>query len=161
MKIYTKKGDLGKTDLIKERVLKTDLRIEVNGVVDELNAYLCLAKLEITDQTITNLIDKIKETLRSVGFEIAANKTLIKKTDVEFLEAKIDQFEEKLLPLSSFIEFDQNKAAAIVNIARTVTRRAERLIVRLHLEKKLNQNLLKYFNRLSDLLFVVARLLQE
>ncbi len=160
MKIYTKKGDAGITDLIKQRVKKSDLRIEFNGTIDELNAFISYGKIYIKDENILNLLDEIIKKNSLAMYEIAANETFILDSDVLFLEKKIDFYQEKLVPLTKFIYFDENKGASILNIARTITRKAERVLVLIAEGSKTNQELLKYLNRLSDLLFVLARKLE-
>ncbi|MEE9431619.1 MAG: cob(I)yrinic acid a,c-diamide adenosyltransferase [Melioribacteraceae bacterium] len=167
MKIYTKTGDEGKTSLFGgQRVLKDDLRIEAYGTTDELNALLGVVLSEPLTDEITELLIQIQNDLFIVGAELATpletrkGKSIIpelSKESIELLENNIDKTEEKLPALKSFILPSGTKSASLLHFARTVCRRAERNVVKLSKEVELNENVVMYLNRLSDLLFVLAR----
>ena len=174
MKIYTMLGDKGETGLINgKKVLKSDLRIETYGTIDELNAVVGVAVSIIQTKEIVELLEKIQIQLFSVGSDLAA--PLTKETSqydqyrigndfVEMLENEIDRFDAKLERLKNFILPGGTKGAAYLHFARTVCRRAERIAVSFakgmdsQNEKiEINEIILVYLNRLSDLLFVLAR----
>ena len=167
MKIYTKTGDMGKTSLFGgQRIDKDDLRVECYGTVDELNSILGLTIIEITDREVSELIQNIQNDLFTLGGELATpiekkseldSSSEINTNQINFLEEKIDRFEEKLQPLKQFILPGGSKSAALLHIARSVSRRSERLAVKLSKRDVINENIIIYLNRLSDLLFVLAR----
>lgn len=165
MKIYTKTGDRGKTSLIGgKRVSKHHIRIEAYGTIDELIAYISL----IRDQAIS---DEIKETLLEILDRLmtcasvlatdnegaSAKLPEILTADIEFLEREIDRYESELVPLQSFIIPGGHPVSSYCHIARTVCRRAERIIIRLSEELFVPEAVIKYINRLSDYLFVLSR----
>lgn len=165
MKIYTKKGDLGETSLIGgKRVPKNDIKIEAYGTVDELNSWIGL----IRDQKIsTDKIDQlleIQDRLFTIGSLLAKSAdgtkmqlpTLDEK-DITFLEGAIDQMNEQLPEMKSFILPGGDTIISYSHIARCVCRRAERLTVALHQVQPDYKIELKYLNRLSDYLFVLSR----
>lgn len=165
MKIYTKKGDGGTTSLIGgTRVPKSDLRIESYGTVDELNAYIGL----VCDQEIRDhhkqFLREIQETLFIIGAKLAsdpgkAKMSLpdLKESDTERLEKEMDRMNEHLPELKNFILPGGKTVVSYCHIARCVCRRAERLVVRLSQTDPADQIIIKYLNRLSDYLFVLAR----
>ena len=167
MKIYTKTGDKGKTSLFGgERVDKFDLRIESYGTVDELNSILGVAVGEIKDQEVLKVLYTIQNQLFTVVADLATPEQKNKKKfqikrlnteSVKFLEDQIDYFDEKLAELKQFILPGGTKGAAFLHQARTVSRRAERKIVLLKKISDINEIIVVYLNRLSDLLFVLAR----
>ena len=167
MKIYTKTGDKGKTSLFGgQRVDKDDLRVDCYGTVDELNSILGLAIIEITNREVSELIQNIQNDLFTLGGELATpiekksalnSSSDVNTNQINFLEEKIDLFEEKLQPLKQFILPGGSKSAALLHIARSVSRRSERLAVKLSKRDVINENIIIYLNRLSDLLFVLAR----
>ncbi|MDX9692010.1 MAG: cob(I)yrinic acid a,c-diamide adenosyltransferase [Acholeplasmataceae bacterium] len=164
MKIYTKRGDQGQTDLLTKRVQKTDLRISVNGAIDETMAYVLMTKHEITDQQVISDLDMIHEDLFQMAYEIALsneNKHVIKKERVEWIESRIDFYDDKLRPLSKFIKLDQTKAASWLNMIRVMSRRAERELVYLNEQQHLNEYTMAYINRLSDYMFTLGRYFDE
>ncbi len=166
MKIYTKTGDEGETGLFAgPRVSKDHPRIEAYGAVDELNSALGVARTEAMPGEIDALLQQIQNDLFSVGAELATpnprerGTDLIGQAHVAALEAAIDRHEATLPPLKHFILPGGSKAAAALHLARSVCRRAERRVVTLsHVPAEdVSNDLVKYLNRLSDLLFVLAR----
>jgi cob(I)alamin adenosyltransferase len=172
MKIYTKTGDNGTTALFGgTRVKKYNSRIESYGTVDELNSYLGLIKdQEISDEAKASLL-KIQNELFTLGAMLATppeketlkngeerlNIPKIDDTSILFLENEIDKMDAVLPQMTHFVLPGGHQAVSFCHIARCVCRRAERLSVELNDEEPLNENILKYLNRLSDYLFVLAR----
>jgi cob(I)alamin adenosyltransferase len=163
MKIYTKTGDAGETGLFGgQRVTKDALRVHAYGTVDECNAVLGVARAALADAELSELIGTLQEQLFTVGADLATpggspNIPRVGAAEIAFLEATIDRLEADLAPLRQFILPGGSAAAAQLHVARTVCRRAERWAVGLAREESLNLELLAYLNRLSDLLFVLAR----
>ena len=165
MKIYTKTGDDGTTALVGgERVRKDSLRVECYGTIDELNSIMGLVQTEISEASVNELLQKIQNQLFSLGGELATpgdktekNKILLTKDAIILLENGIDKYEEKLEPLKQFILPGGIKGASLLHLARSVCRRAERLVTSLSENEKISNLILIYLNRLSDLLFVLAR----
>jgi cob(I)alamin adenosyltransferase len=167
MKIYTRRGDGGETDLLGgARVAKDHLRVEAYGAVDELNASLglCAAVTQHTD--LRGVVQQLQERLFELGSYLATVEAErlpdhvvreLQAEDVDVLEQQIDLLEEELEPLKHFILPGGCQAAAVFHVARTACRRAERRAVRLHRDEPLAEASLRYLNRLSDLLFVMAR----
>ena len=159
MKLYTKQGDLGKTRLFCNLpVDKFSLRVECFGTIDELNASLGHALSFIDDFEIKEIIIKIENDLFSIGGELANPEGKTKQKDIGYLEEKIDLYQEILPELRNFILPNGTKGASALHLARTICRRAERRICVLNKEQMLDKDILIYMNRLSDLLFVLARL---
>ena len=169
-RIYTKAGDGGRTQLVGgERRAKHDLRIESYGTVDELNATLGLARLHTSENAETDaILMRIQNDLFDLGADLATPPREISRdredlrvleSQVERLEREIDAMNEGLAPLRSFVLPGGTALAAHLHLARTVCRRAERLVVALadKPEEKVAPALIRYLNRLSDLLFVAAR----
>ena len=164
MKIYTKKGDAGQTDLMFKRVSKADLHISVNGVIDEAMAFILMSKHVIENQGIKEDLNLIHDHLFQICFEIALNdkaKYKTTKENTDWLEARIDFYDKQLQPLSKFIKLDQTLAASWLNLARVTIRRAERELVLLASSDEINSFTLSYVNRLSDYLFTLARVFDE
>lgn len=167
MKIYTKSGDSGETSLFGgERVSKDNLRIETYGTIDELNAVLGLALTEIEDEELKQVLLSIQNDLFVVGADLATPRsnngkdgyiTRIDNSYSERMEELIDSFSERLPELRAFILPGGSRSAAWLHLARTVCRRAERKIVTLSHTVEIGNSLVVYLNRLSDLLFVLAR----
>ncbi len=166
MKIYTKTGDDGQTGLYGGgRVSKDDARIEAYGTVDELNALLGMARTEPLPSQIDQLLRQIQNALFDVGAELATRDPAARRTttlgdrQIEALEKSIDDFEATLAPLRQFILPGGTSGAAALHLARTVCRRAERRVVSLAAvpHEHVSAALMVYLNRLSDLLFVLAR----
>ncbi|MDR2586089.1 MAG: cob(I)yrinic acid a,c-diamide adenosyltransferase [Prevotellaceae bacterium] len=162
MKIYTKTGDDGTTSLIGgKRVAKSDPQVEAYGTVDELIANIGLIITALLDNPICETLKSIQRTLISFSTQLANDGTsktlpLIKEDSIDLLEISIDNMQERLPPVSSFILPGPPLAAAQCHVARTVCRRAERCVVALQL-KVTHPLLLPYLNRLSDYLFVLSR----
>jgi len=167
MKIYTKTGDKGETGLFGgERVSKNSLRIEAYGTIDELNAFIGLAVIEVSDRSVKDLLQKIQNWLFSIGADLATpdnektKKLNVFRTPEEYylyIEKEIDKYEGKLDELRNFILPGGTKGAALLHICRTITRRAERMVVALNSTVKIGNNIIIFLNRLSDLFFVLAR----
>lgn len=166
VKIYTKTGDDGITGLLgNRRVPKDDIRIEAYGTVDELNAVLGLARAQGFDSASDNLVSQLQDELFAVGSALAdpdpegRYHNAIRAEHAARLEGIIDALESELSPLTNFILPGGSLPAAELHLARTVCRRAERLVVRLARQPggHVPAALIVYLNRLSDLLFVMAR----
>jgi cob(I)alamin adenosyltransferase len=164
--IYTRSGDKGETSLFGgTRVKKFAKRIKAIGALDELNAVLGLTATK-TDPQISKLIEKIQNELFTIGAVLAnpdgqedrqGNTLAINEVWINFLEAKIDEIDSTLQPLQNFILPGGCETASLFHFARTICRRAERKVVKLAEKEKVDPILQKYLNRLSDLLFVLAR----
>lgn len=171
MKIYTKTGDQGQTGLYGgERVSKADLRVEVYGTVDELNAQVAVALCEELEQEKIMQLSTIQFNLFTLGSEVATPtdklylasgkprlSLVIQQQDIEQLEQWMDQMEEFLDPLKYFILPGGGRASSLLHVCRTVTRRAERHLVALAQNEQVRAELLVYLNRLSDYFFVLSR----
>jgi cob(I)alamin adenosyltransferase len=166
VKIYTKTGDSGETGLFGgPRVKKSDPRVEAYGEVDELNAALGAARAIIEDPEIERQLAKVQEELFCVGAELATPqgakaRSAIPPLDAAWiarLEAAMDAWDGELTPLSKFVLPGGTRTAAALHVARTVCRRAERHVVSLAAEVEIDPVVLAYLNRLSDFLFVAAR----
>lgn len=165
MKIYTKFGDSGETALFGGMRLPKDApRIEAIGTVDELNAYIGYAQTLIDDADLSELMTRIQNHLFSVGADLATPETHVKAAEFRIsedftteMETAIDTLSAELPPLTNFILPGGCTAGAILHIARVVCRRSERCVVRLAREEDVNPEIIRSLNRLSDLLFVLAR----
>lgn len=167
MKIYTKTGDKGKTSLIGgTKVFKSDLRIESYGTVDELNSFVGLCLDHLKSHNISNVLAEIQDRLFTIGAALACDpekETKLKipdlhETDVELLEKEIDKMNEVLPVMKSFILPGGHVTVSTLHVARCVCRRAERCCVRMQKkEMEVESLIIKYLNRLSDYLFVLAR----
>ena len=163
MKIYTKTGDEGKTSLFdNSRVWKSDERIMSYGAVDELNSSLGIALCLELDPEIKDILIRIQNDLFIVGSDLANPNMSDKKIRttpemIKFLEQKIDLLEPQLEPLTSFILPGGTLLASIIHLARTISRRAETHVVELSKNDEINRDAAIYLNRLSDLMFVLAR----
>jgi cob(I)alamin adenosyltransferase len=165
MKLYTRTGDAGETSLFDgTRVSKADPRVEAYGQVDELNAWIGLIRAARLEADLDAVLAQIQRDLMALGAELGdpsdriaerVVKATIGAQDVIRLEALIDQFETEVPPLRRFILSGGSEAGAALHVARTVCRRAERGIVAL--ADTTAPELVRYINRLSDLLFVLAR----
>lgn len=167
MKIYTKTGDKGETSLFGAgRVSKDNIRIEAYGTVDELNSFIGLAITETKSDEVKQTLIKIQNQLFNLGSDLATPDEIdsknisiprITQEDYKYIEQQIDFFSEKLDELKYFILPGGTKSSAILHIARTICRRAERRVVALNNTVKINSNIIIFLNRISDLLFVLAR----
>jgi len=167
MKIYTKTGDSGETSLLGgKRVWKDNLRIQTCGTIDELNSILGISISEITNMELKETLQGIQNDLFIIGSDTALpienvnNKISIQRimeSHSEKLESIIDKYDVQLPDLKNFILPGGTKGSSILHFARSVCRRAERNVVSLSQIEKINPYIEKYLNRLSDLLFVLAR----
>lgn len=167
IKIYTKTGDLGQTSLIGgTRVPKSHLRIESYGTVDELNSFIGLLGDQFSDNRTSNFLKEIQDRLFTIGSSLACDPEKEPKMklpdlndqDIKLMEEEIDEMNKVLAPMKSFILPGGSMAISAAHIARCVCRRAERNCVNM-LEQQMfvDALVIKYLNRLSDYLFVVAR----
>ena len=168
MKIYTKDGDAGETGLYGgSRVPKDAVRIQALGAVDELNAALGVALTLLTDAEIQSVVTRIQGELFELGADLATpleqGNTVprMQPSETARLEAEIDRFEAELAPLRHFILPGGSPGGAALHLARAVCRRAERPLVTLAFSESLNPEAGRYLNRLSDHLFVLARLVNQ
>jgi len=165
MKIYTKNGDLGETSLLGgQRVPKDALRIEAYGTVDELNSAVGIARAHKPSADVDQILGLIQSDLFVLGADLAASGETrsaavqpLGREHVARLEQTIDALDAKLQPLMTFIIPGGSPLAARLHLARTICRRAERLVVRLSKSEKVDPLCTMYLNRLSDALFVIAR----
>jgi len=172
MKIYTKTGDKGTTALFGgKRVSKADLRIETYGTIDELNSYIGLVR----DQEVNlpagqagakrkNVLVEIQDRLFTVGSILATEpgNTKVKvpsliEGDITFLEKEIDAMDAELPAMKSFVLPGGHQSVSFCHVARTVCRRAERLVIALDAQEKVDPLIIQYLNRLSDYLFMLSR----
>jgi len=169
VKIYTRTGDAGETSYFDgTRVHKSDARLDTYGEVDELNAWLGLVRASRLDPALDAELDRIQRDLFALGAQLAdpagklaprVTKAVVGDEDVARLESLIDRLEEELPPLRRFILSGGIPAGASLHVARAVCRRAERRMVAL--TPPVQPVLLRYINRLSDLLFVLARVVNH
>jgi cob(I)alamin adenosyltransferase len=169
VKIYTRTGDGGDTGLFGgDRVSKASARVEAYGEVDELNSVLGVVRLHTLggaqDDDFDRLLAAIQSRLFDVGAELANAKgkdlgiPLVDERDIEEMERAIDRAEEEVAPLKVFVVPGGAPMAAQLHVARTVCRRAERRVVALGVQDGVRPEVVRYLNRLSDLLFTLARL---
>ena len=166
-KIYTKTGDKGTTSLIGgTKVPKSHLRIEAYGTVDELNSYIGLCRDLMEDAHGKKILQEIQDRLFTIGSSLACDPEKepkmkipdLHEEDVVLLETEIDKMNEAIPPMKSFILPGGHPTVSHLHIARCICRRAERCCVRLEMEKvEVEQVVIKYLNRLSDYLFILAR----
>jgi len=165
-KIYTKTGDDGTSGLVGgSRVRKSDLRLEAYGTVDELNSWIGMVKTGIVEKETNDLLSEIQNNLFVTGSKLASDekgkiitdKLTIAEHQIKRLEEAIDRYEAALPPIRNFILPGGNATSAACHIARTVCRRAERAVVRLHEASPQEPEIIWYLNRLSDFLFVLSR----
>jgi cob(I)alamin adenosyltransferase len=169
MKIYTRTGDGGETSLLDGgRLSKSALRVDTNGEVDELNSALGVAIANATHDEVRSTLSAVQSDLFSVGAiladpqrQLSKDKVVLEDSTVERLEELIDRFDGHLEPLRTFILPGGSTGGALLHHARSVCRRAERKIVELAVSEPVPSIVMAYMNRLSDLLFVLARLENE
>lgn len=165
MKIYTKTGDSGSTSLFGgERVLKSHYRIDAYGTVDELNAYIGLLRDQEVNASSTELLVEIQKNLFIVGAILATEpgNTKVKtpkleESDIQNLEEAIDKIDSELPPIKHFVLPGGHPSVSFGHVARTVCRRAERLVIGLDTHEKIDPLVIQYLNRLSDYLFMLCR----
>ena len=165
MKIYTKTGDKGTTALLGgTRVLKSDIRIEAYGTVDELNSYVGLLRDQPVNESRKDLLKVIQDRLFTIGADLATapGKDQVKKpdlleSDIELLENEMDKMDLELPALTSFVLPGGHQSVSFAHLARCVCRRAERISVALNDEEWVSPLVLRYLNRLSDFFFVLGR----
>jgi cob(I)alamin adenosyltransferase len=170
MKIYTKTGDRGDTRLFDgTRVRKHDDRVEAYGDIDELNSFIGAAASFLKDAAVVSMLAEVQKDLFSVGAQLAdpgfkqqsRAKFQIPRERIEALEKEIDSFEAELPSLRQFILAGGGNSGALLHVARTVCRRAERRVVSLSEKVAVNPDVIEYLNRLSDYLFVMARVVNH
>lgn len=169
MIIYTRTGDFGKTSLFDQTsVYKDDPRVEAYGSVDELGCFIGLAKHYIKEEDVETrrLLHDIQRKLFDVCAELATKETILLKTtiteeDVAYLENRIDYYLQFFDIPKYFIIPGDNIQSAHFHVCRTVARRAERQIVKIIKHEEINENVLKYVNRLSDLLYAISRYVED
>ena len=167
-KIYTKTGDKGETSLFGgKRLPKSHLRIEAYGTVDELNSFMGLLRDASNDDQVRDWIREIQNLLFSIGSSLAMEPGKapivpgVEDAHIEALEHRMDAIDETLPLLKNFILPGGHPTVSFCHIARCVCRRAERLAVALSLEEEVDERIIRYLNRLSDFLFMLARKLSR
>jgi cob(I)alamin adenosyltransferase len=167
MKIYTKTGDDGNTGLQGDfRISKSHPRILAYGTVDEANAAIGVVLTNTLDEDVSQLLNQIQNDLFLLGSDLSNQnlndlKNRVTLEMIEKLEESIDIFESELPPITNFILPGGNVAASQIHQVRTIVRRAETLLVKLSDKDEINSNCIKYLNRLSDLMFVMGRLINK
>ncbi|MBP5413147.1 MAG: cob(I)yrinic acid a,c-diamide adenosyltransferase [Bacteroidales bacterium] len=166
MKIYTKTGDKGETNLLdNKRVSKDNIRVEAYGTVDELNAHIALIYTLIEQAECKQYLEKIENTLFLIQTHLAIGNRKdytyplqdITEQHITSLEQDIDNMQQKVPAFHAFVMLDAHQVCAQCHIARTICRRCERRIITLSKQAYVDNNILIYINRLSDFLFVLAR----
>ncbi|OIN56968.1 cob(I)yrinic acid a,c-diamide adenosyltransferase [Arsenicibacter rosenii] len=166
MKIYTKTGDKGQTSLIGgRRVSKADLRIDAYGTVDELNSWIGLLRDQPVNEPRKEVLKEIQDRLFTVGATLATDpEKAVKKAipdiipdDITLLEQSMDEMDTQLPPLRAFVLPGGHASVSYCHLARTVCRRAERLVIHLSEQSPVDELVIQYMNRLSDYLFVLSR----
>lgn len=163
MAIYTKKGDKGETGLYdaesskKRRVSKDSLRVSAIGAIDELNSFLGIIATNTESKVLIERLKKAQANLLTAGSILAGSDLRFFKTKTEKLEKIIDDIEEKVPPLKNFVIPGGSRDAARLHYARSLARKAERKIAALNKAEEVKPQILMYFNRLSDFLFMLAR----
>lgn len=169
MKIYTKTGDKGQTSLLGgKRLPKNHIRIDAYGNVDELNSYLGLLRDSITHTPTQQVLLQVQDRLFTIGSILAAagdehkfKIPALHEDDIVLLEKEIDQMNEQMEPMRTFILPGGYQPASVAHVCRTICRRAERRCVDLDAQETIPELIVKYLNRLSDYLFVLSRFLTK
>lgn len=169
MKIYTKTGDKGKTSLVGgSRVSKSNIRIDAYGTVDELNSWIGLLRDQPVNQPRLDTLKEIQDRLFTVGAHLAseANQTRrvlpdIIESDITFLEQEMDAIDRQTEPLLAFVLPGGHPSISYAHLARTVCRRAERIVVLLSEQDHVEPIIIRYLNRLSDYLFMICRIMAK
>ncbi len=169
--LYSRKGDDGKTDLVGgQRVFKNNSKIDLLGALDELNSVLGLCRFVLSkadfyfiNQPVTKTILETQKVIFVIQAEVAGSTKTVSSKNIKKLEEFIDLAEKEILPISFFVVSGASEASSFVDLARTVTRRVERKIIDLDINNKVNlsKETKIYINRLSDFLFVLARLINH
>lgn len=165
MRVYTRTGDKGTTSLASgNRVPKYHDRLEAYGTVDELNSFVGWMETQVVDPLVIRILQKVQNRIFTISSNLAldveeyrSKLPSIKMKDIEELEQDMDRMLDELPPLNNFILPGGHQAVASCHLARTVCRRAERLLVKLAETVQIDELQIKYINRLSDYFFVVAR----
>ena len=165
MKIYSKKGDKGKTSLIGGKIVdKHNLSVDAYGTVDELNSFIGLLKDYVEDKKINEVLHNIQLKLFSIGSILASagdnnfsEKVSLEKKDIEDIDSNIDNMNNQLPDLKNFIIPGGHKISSYCHVCRSICRRAERKISELNNNYQINPYILSYVNRLSDFFFVLSR----
>ena len=162
-KIYTRTGDKGKTGLADgSRVDKFNSRIESLGNIDELNSIIGIVLTEKIPNDMKAILERVQHDLFDIGGELSIpNHMVIDEKKIDFLENSLDKMNNELQPLKEFILPGGSRISSYCHLARTVCRRVERNLFKLAQSEKVNEASLKYVNRLSDMLFVLARFLNK
>jgi len=165
-RVYTRTGDEGQTSLVGgERVSKASSRVDAYGDVDELNCVIGLARARIADDEIDEVLGLIQNDLFTLGADLASPMQIevprIGESFTKTLEDLADRFLAQLEPLKEFILPGGSETGAVLHLARTVARRAERRVVALSVTDQVNPETIVYLNRLSDLLFILARVVNH
>lgn len=164
--VYTKTGDKGKTGLIGgTRVFKSDTRLEAYGTVDELNSFIGMIRSFRIEDNIADFLIEVQQKLFVVGGYLATDQgrmkvqsaTTIYPEDIEYIENEIDRLDANLPQMTHFVLPGGNQLVSYCHIARTVCRRTERVVVKMAEFYPVEESVVKYINRLSDFLFVLAR----
>jgi len=170
LKLYTGFGDKGFTSLFGgEVVRKNHLRVECYGTIDELNSMLGVLRTKIRTEEVDTILLRLQNQLFYISSEIAASgeesaaklNRLINEADIRQLETEIDEFTKRTDPLKNFILPGGSEDSAYCHLARTICRRAERILTSLDDVQKVRGDIIKFMNRLSDLLFILARYLNH
>jgi cob(I)alamin adenosyltransferase len=161
MRLYTKRGDSGMTDLMGDRVKKTHPRVEAYGTIDELNSVLGMVRAILADKRLARMVERVQRDLFVIGAELATSPKLrppmkLSRARLKALERQIDAFQNEAPTPRFFVLPGGSPAAALVHFARTVCRRAERRVVALSEQETVRPLVLQYLNRLSDWLFALA-----
>lgn len=161
MKIVTKSGDEGYTFFGKRKVKKSSLLIEAIGSLDELNSCIGVVRSFIKDKEIDEILKNIQKDLFMIGYSIYSKKYKFGREKIEWIEREIESFEKRIPELKGFILPSGSKETSLLHFSRSVARRAERNIVKIKEREKIKGEVIIYLNRLSDLLFLMARYLNK
>ncbi len=169
MKIYTKTGDQGTTSLFGgKRVSKSDLRIDSYGTVDELNSYIGLLRDQEVNEVRKHVLIEIQDRLFTIGSILATEPgnekvkiPALAESDITYLEKEMDTMDARLQPMKFFVLPGGHPSVSFGHVARTVCRRAERLVIALNLQETIDPLVIKYLNRLSDYLFMLCRMMAQ
>jgi cob(I)alamin adenosyltransferase len=169
MKIYTKTGDQGTTSLVGgTRLSKAHVRIEAYGTVDELNAYIGLLRDQPVNEGRRDVLKEVQDRLFTIGSHLASEPDQTRKRlpdlheeDIQLLEREMDALDAQLPPLRAFVLPGGHQSVSYGHVARTVCRRAERMVINLHEQEPVEDIIIRYLNRLSDYLFMLCRIMTQ